>query len=416
MDKIKFAVATLSMALLVICLACSDGGACLDDKTRSLITEPYGQILEDSKDLTQIPRSVNADGDLRYTGIYGWTSGFFPGNLWYIHRLTGDPKWKEEAIKWTEALDSVQYYGDDHDIGFMINCSYGNALEVAENEYYKQVMVQSAKTLSGRYDPKVKSIKSWNYKKSWDRMTEWFFPVIIDNMMNLELMFKASEISGDTTYSNIAVQHALTTMKNHYREDFSSFHVVNYDTISGKVLDRGTNQGFSDQSSWARGQAWGLYGFIICYRYTKDEKFLDFAEQIANYILTHPNLPDDKIPYWDFNANDPDYVPEWDYDPSAYRTIPRDVSAAAITASALYELAHYSDKKKDFYTEAADGMLASLMSPTYLAASRGTEYFILDHSVGSIPHGAELDVPLVYADYYFLEALLRKCHGVSFDR
>lgn len=409
----KFTVSTLLMALLAVCLGCSDGGACLDDQTKSLLTEPYGQILADSKDLSKIPRSIEGDGTIRYTGIYGWTSGFFAGNLWYIYRLTKDPKWRDEATKWTEVLDSVQYYGDDHDIGFMINCSYGNALEVTENKDYGRILVQSAKTLSTRYDPKVKSIKSWNYKKSWDGDTEWFFPVIIDNMMNLELLFKASLISGDSIYANIAVQHALTTMKNHYRNDFSSFHVVNYDTISGKVLDRATNQGFADESSWARGQAWGLYGFIICYRYTKDVKFLKFAEGIADYILNHPNLPEDRIPYWDFDADDPELSPEWDYDPSAFDEIPRDVSTAAITASALYELAAYSEGRSDFYQKEANAILESLMSPKYLAASRGTKYFILDHSVGSIPHGAELDVPLVYADYYFLEALLRKCNGLS---
>ena len=196
-------------------------------------------------------------------------------------------------------------------------------------------------------------------------------------------------------------------MKNHYRPDFSSYHVVDYDTLTGEVLDRATCQGFVDESSWARGQAWGLYGFVTCYRYTHDPEYLDFAENIANYLIDHPNLPDDMIPYWDYNVVDAGLTPEWDYDPSMFEEIPRDASAAAIICSALLELSGYTEKHRDKYYKAAEKILITLASPDYLSLEGKNRYFILNHSVGSIPHGAEIDVPLVYADYYFLEALLR---------
>ena len=246
-----------------------------------------------------------------------------------------------------------------------------------------------------------------NYRKAWNDTTEWFYPVIIDNMMNLELLFEASELSGNNKFKEIAITHAQTTLKNHYRDDYSSVHVVDYDTITGAVKDRATCQGFVDGSSWARGQAWGLYGFVICYRYTKDLQYLAFAENIAHYMLNHKNLPEDLVPYWDYNVIDVGLIPEWNYDASQFEEIPRDASAAAITASALFELSKYSDQYgEEFYQKATD-MMMSLASDSYQATEGKNKYFILNHSVGSIPHGVEIDVPLVYADYYYLEALRR---------
>ncbi len=382
----------------------------LTKEKMQFIASQFENALAVTNDPTRIPKTINQNGELKTTGIYGWTSGFFAGNLWYMYELTGDEKWKDEARKWTEVLDPVKYVTNDHDVGFMINCSYGNGLKLTGNKQYEKVMVQAAKSLSTRYNPVVKSIKSWNSKKAWDGETIWDYPVIIDNMMNLELLFEATRLSGDSSFHHIAVQHALTTMKNHYRDDFSCYHVVDYDPLTGVVLDKATNQGFVDQSSWARGQAWGLYGFTMCYRYTNDKKFLDFAENIADYILNHPNLPEDMIPYWDYNAIDPNLSPEWNYDASKFPEIPRDASAAAITCSALLELEKYSGEKREMYLNAADKILESLFSPEYMSSSSDSNFFILNHSVGSIPHGVEIDVPLVYADYYFLEALVRKSH------
>lgn len=354
----------------------------------------------------KIPRTIKKDGSLVTVGPYDWTSGFFPGNLWYFYKLTNDEKWKNEAIKRTEVLDTIQYWKGNHDVGFIMNCSYGNGYRFGNQKEYKDVLVQTANSLITRFNEKAKVLKSWERFRSWNGKL-WDYPVIIDNMMNLELLFEATKLTGDAKFQNIAVEHAKTTMKNHYRKDFSSYHVVNYDTVTGEALSKKSAQGYADESSWARGQAWGLYGYTVCYRYTKNKLFLDFAENIANYILNQPNLPNDKVPYWDYFANSKDLVPECKYNPADYEVIPRDASAAAVTASALFELAQYS-KNSEEYLNSANLILNSLSSPNYMVKDGINQYFILDHSVGSIPHHTEIDVPLVYADYYFLEALYRK--------
>ncbi len=396
------------VSLMVLFFSCKmQENQVVTQEQLNFIKGQFENTLKIATSPASIPRTILDDGSLKTVGIYNWTSGFYAGNMWYMYQITGDEKWKNEAVKWTEALDTIQYWTGNHDVGFMMYCSYGNGLKFANITEYKDVVVQTAKSLSQRYSDKTKCLESWNYRKAWDGKTEWFFPVIIDNMMNLELMFEASILSGDDSFKEIAIQHAETTMKNHYREDFSSYHVVDYDTINGRVLDQATCQGFTDSSSWARGQAWGLYGYTLCYRYTKDPKFLIFAENIADYILNHPNHPNDFIPLWDYNVIDDGLVPEWEYDAGDYPDIPRDASAAAVTCSALYELAGYSSQGEKM-TKAADAMLESLLSPAYMAYGDKNKYFILNHSVGSIPHGAEIDVPLVYADYYLLEAIYRK--------
>jgi len=400
-------IAILFGILFLQFISCKKEKTLLTSGEVSQISARYDKILSESTDLSRFPRTISDKGELVSTDIYDWTSGFFAGNLWYLYEITGDQKWKTEAVKWTEALDTIQYWTGGHDVGFMINCSYGNGLRLAQKEEYKKVLVQTARSLCKRYSPVAKSIKSWDYRKAWNDTTEWFFPVIIDNMMNLELLFEATKLSGDNTYAEIAIKHANTTMKNHYRPDFSSYHVVDYDTLTGSILDKATCQGFTDESSWSRGQSWGLYGFVVCYRYTKDPQYLSFAENIAGFLLNHPNMPDDKIPYWDYNAPDRDLVAEWKYDPSLYPEILRDASAAAILSSALFELSEYSAANGVKYREAASSILKSLQTPKYFESEKN-KYFILDHCVGSLPHGAEIDKPLIYADYYFLEAVLRQ--------
>lgn len=396
-----------ALVLVNILPSCTSRQPILTPEKIKFISTQYERILSVSNDLNRFPRTISAGGDLVSTDKYDWTSGFFGGNLWYLYELTGEEKWKTEALKWTEAMDTVQYWSGGHDVGFMINCSYGNGLRLAGKEEYKKVIIQAAESLCKRYSPVTKSIKSWDYRKAWNDTTEWFYPVIIDNMMNLELLFKASEFSNNKKYAEIAVQHALTTMDNHYRPDFSSYHVVDYDTITGNILDKATCQGFTDESSWSRGQAWGIYGFLICYRYTHDQKFLNFAENIAGFLINHPNVPEDGVPYWDYNVVDPGLKTEWNYDASKYPVIPRDASAAAILSSALFELGTVSKTQGEKYTAAATKILTSLASPSYMKSPLD-KYFILNHCVGSIPHGVEIDVPLVYADYYFLEALIRQ--------
>jgi rhamnogalacturonyl hydrolase YesR len=335
-----------------------------------------------------LPRTINKDGSLFVTPAGDWTSGFYPGVLWYMYELTGEAEWKEKAVKYTAFLEDQQYNGSNHDVGFRMFCSYGNALRLTGDESYVPVLVQSARTLIARYNEQVGCIRSWDFNQE-----NWQCPVIIDNMMNLELLFWASEQTGDPLYRDIALNHANTTMENHFRSDNSSVHVVDYDTISGEVRQKNTHQGYADESSWSRGQSWGLYGYTMSYRLTDHMEFLKHAEKIANFLLEHPRLPEDLVPYWDYDApNIPDE--------------PRDVSAAAIMASALYELCRYSEKGA-WYKEKADKIMESLGS--VYASVPGENYgFILGHSVGAKPMDSEVDVPLNYADYYYLEALLRK--------
>ena len=332
------------------------------------------------------------NGKVHYISKQDWTSGFFPGTMFYMYDLTKDQKWLEVGVKYTEDLDTIKHLKWHHDVGFMINSSFGNALRITQNEAYKDVMVEAAKSLATRFRPAAGVIQSWDEDRGWQGQRGWMCPVIIDNMMNLELLFEATRISGDSTYHKIAVSHANKTMENHYRDDWSCYHVVDYDKEIGGVRSKQNAQGYAHESAWARGQAWGIYGFTMAYRYTGDQKYLDMADNIYNFIFSHKNLPEDLIPYWDFNA--PNIPNE-----------PRDASAAAVTASALYELVTYG---KEEYKETADKIVNSLSSDAYTAITGTNGNFLLMHSVGSIPHDNEIDVPLNYADYCFLEALTRK--------
>lgn len=376
-------------------------------KAFSVTEVQYRNMLKQSGNLSRYPRTITKDGQIKFVDISDWTGGFWPGNLWYLYEYTKDTLWKNQAIRWTQSLESNQFNSDHHDLGFMMYCSYGNAYRLTNNEQYKDVLVQSAKSLARRFNPDVGCIESWNSRLSWDGKTMWHFPVIIDNLMNLELMFFASKVTGDPYYKDIAIRHAETTMKYHIRPDFSTYHVVNYDTATGKVLNRETCQGYADNSTWARGQAWAIYGYTMIYRETGDQKFLELAEKLADFYINHPNLPKDKIPYWDFNVNQNGYVPNWKYDPDKLNYVPRDASAAAVVASALFELNGFLGDAGKTYKDFAIESLQSLASPSYLADKNTNGNFLIKHCVGSFPHGAEIDVPLVYADYYFLEALLR---------
>lgn len=354
------------------------------------------------------PHSLYENGSIKYLQIDEWTGGFWPGSLWYIYSYTKDEKWKDAALKWTHSLESNQYNTSHHDIGFMMYCSYGNALNYVDDPKYQEILVQSAKSLTKRYSPVVGSIQSWNTRKSKGDINLWEYPVIMDNMMNLELLFYASKVTKDPFYREVAINHAVKTMENHLRKDNSSYHVVNYDPKTGKVLHKQTLQGFSDESTWARGQAWGIYGFTTVFRETNDKRFLKAAINMADFFLDHPNLPTDKIPYWDFNVGQAGFKPDWDFDPNRFKEIPRDASAAAITSSALLELSTFvKGKQKAKYFDAAVAMLKSLSSDTYLNTDNNNPYFLLKHSTGNLPSNREIDVPLIYADYYFLEALTR---------
>lgn len=380
-----------SASALCVFLSCENRN---DDTKVSLAAEQLELLLNESEagDTLRIPSSYK-DGQVQFVPVDDWVSGFFAGELWYMYELTGDEKWAESARKFTEVLSPIQYLTWHHDVGFMVYDSYGNGLRLKNIDGYKQVLLNTAKSLSTRFRPNAGVLQSWNTDRGWQAKRGWKCPVIIDNMMNLELLFKATEISGDSTYYNIAVSHADKTMENHFRDDFSCYHVVDYDPDTGEVRRRCTAQGYSDESAWARGQAWALYGYATAYRFTGYERYLHQAEKVAEFILNNRNMPEDLVPYWDFNA--PDI-------PDSYR----DVSSASIMSSALYMLYDMTGNKD--YLNKADKMIESLSAAPYFAETGTNGGFILKHSVGSIPHGSGIDVPLNYADYYYLEALLRR--------
>ena len=354
------------------------------------------------------PRTTNAKGQLVVTSIYDWTPGFFPGTLWYIYELTNDASWKDKAEEWTRPLKKIQHFKGNHDIGFMMYCSYGNAERLASQPEYKDILIESAKSLSTRYNDTIQAIESWNSRRAWNG-NSWSFPVIIDNMMNLELLCYASKASGDPVYLDKAIRHANTTLKNQFRPDHSSYHVVNYDEHNGQALHHQTCQGYSDNSCWARGQAWAVYGYTMMYRETHRPEYLEAAQHFADYFIAR--LPKDLVPLWDFNAGEEGYAPDGDSYARHFmdrKNEPRDASAAAIVCSALFELGELAAKPS--YTHTAVRMLKSLASPAYRAPLGENANFLLMHSTGSIPHENEIDVPLTYADYYFVEALARyKC-------
>ncbi|MDB5199334.1 MAG: hypothetical protein JWO92_1297 [Chitinophagaceae bacterium] len=355
-----------------------------EKQTRLMLKEAASVKTTSNNPALVSPRTMEK-GELKLVSARDWTSGFFPGELWFLYEFTGENMWKEQAEIFTKNVEAEQYDLTTHDLGFKIYCSAGAGYRLTKNKNYKAVIIQAATTLSKRFNPVTGTIKSWDNKK-------WAYPTIIDNMMNLELLFEATKLSGDSSFYKIAVTHANTTIKNHFRSDYSSYHVINYDTSNGNVLGKITAQGYADESAWARGQAWGLYGYTMCYRETKNKIYLQQAEHIAAFILNNPNLPKDLIPYWDFNA--PNIPNE-----------PKDVSAASIMASALYELSTYS-KNKNRYRKTADKIIESLTN--YYRAPVGEDKgFILLHSTGHKPANSEIDVPIIYADYYYLEALMR---------
>lgn len=361
------------------------------------LAENQFQILIDSansKENLWMPRTLKPDGYIVFVPKEDWTSGFFPGSLWLLYEYTNSEHWKTEAINFTKALDSIQYIKWNHDVGFMVGCSYGQAYRLAKNEDYKKVILEAAKSLSTRYRPVAKVIQSWNTDAGWIAEKGWDMPVIIDNMMNLDLLFKATKFSGDSSFANIAVAHSYSTIKNHFRDDFSSYHVIDYDHETGKVLHKQTGQGYADESSWARGQAWGLYGFTETYKNTGNKDFLNQAIAIANYITHNKKIPEDNIPYWD-------------YDDPKIPDAPKDASAAAITASALLALQKFDPDNRTYYIRYAEKILKTLASSEYLAALNENGGFLLTHSVGNIHTGEDVNNALNYADYYFLEALLR---------
>jgi unsaturated chondroitin disaccharide hydrolase len=351
------------------------------------------KTVDVNKDYKKIPRSIaNGDTMWRTVSHRDWTSGFWPGILWYVYEHTKEDKWKQEADSYSRSLfPLVDTAAIDHDLGFQVYCSIGNGYRLTGNPEYKSVLLRAADTLAKLFNPRVGTILSWPRAVpgvDWPRRHN----TIMDNMINLELLFWASKNGASQRLYDIAVKHAETTMKHHFRADYSSYHVVVYDTATGEKIKGITHQGFSDNSMWARGQSWAIYGYTMCYRETKKPEFLDFAQKVSDVYLKQ--LPEDLIPYWDFNAPD---VPD----------APRDASAAAVVASALFELSTLvkDAEKSKMYKEKAERIIDALSSPAYQSSAANNAFLL--HSTGHKPNGGEIDASIIYADYYYIEALLR---------
>lgn len=346
----------------------------------------------DTIDYTMMPRNMEGDATCwhcRKADKEEWCGGFWPGILWYNYEATGDTTIRKEAEKFTASLEFLSKIpAFDHDLGFLMFCSYGNGYRLTRDPHYRQVIIDTADSLATLYNPNVGTILSWprNVKMLGGHNT------IMDNMINLEMLFWAAKNGGGSNLYDIAVKHAETTMKHHFRPDFTCYHVAVYDSVNGDFIKGMTHQGYADNSLWARGQSWAIYGYTMVYRETRDPRFLDFARKVTDVYLDR--LPEDYVPYWDFD--DP-HIPD----------APRDASAAAVVASALLELQGYvQPEQSKKYLAAAEKMLASLGSDAYRSGDRRPAF--LDHSVGHHPAGSEIDAAIIYADYYYIEALLRK--------
>jgi len=355
-----------------------------------LSMEHYALMAESLRDQPdKLPRTINVEGKLVTSKSDWWCSGFVPGSLWYLYEYKPFATLLDDARNYTARIEKEKNNKGTHDLGFMLYCSFGNGYRITGDTAYRSIMLTGAESLASRFNPTVGLIQSWGANRNWQ------YPVIVDNMMNLEFLFWASKASDDPKFRDICIIHADNTIKDFYRADYSSYHVVSYDPATGEVEKKNTAQGFADESAWARGQAWGLYGFTVMYRETGDTKYLEHAKNIASFILNHPNLPADKIPYWDFNASE---IPD----------AKRDASAGAIIASALIEMSGYVDADMaKTYLNVAETQIRTLSSSEYFAEIGTNGNFILKHSVGSIPGNSEVDVPLTYADYYYIEALMR---------
>ena len=351
-------------------------------------------LMKDEKGQLRTPHGIlrwkTGKNELDMRSIYGWTSGHFPGSLWYLYEATGDEFFKDRAIVWTDIVAPNAGVTDNHDVGFIMYCSFGNARRILKTDKYDAVLVSTAQSLSKRFNAEIGLIRSWgkiNDGKS--------FLVIPDNMMNLELLEAVSSFTGDGRFAAIARSHADVSMRHHFRPDGGCYHVLNYDQrpgFLGTVQEIRRGQGLSCETAWSRGQSWGIYGYTMMYRFTKESRYLEFAQKLADYAINHPNMPEDGVPYWDFGAPGEE----------------RDSSAASIMASGLLELAQFASPEKGArYRAFAVKQLLTLSSPEYFSEGDEIGHWLLKHGVGYKPVGSEIDTPLDYGDYYFLEALLR---------
>ncbi|WP_446786333.1 glycoside hydrolase family 88 protein [Macellibacteroides fermentans] len=385
------------MALLSACVGTKSVKTNFLDENIAFVHAQIGNEIKTIEASGKIlnPVTIRPDSTMYYCNFSDWRSGFFPGSVWYLYELTGDTALMPLANKYTMAIEGAKNLTWHHDVGFIVQCSFGNGLRLTGDSVYKEVVIQAARSLSTRFREVPGIIQSWNVERGWQSERGWQCPVIVDNLMNLELLFNATRLTGDSTFYKIAVSHADRTMAEQFRPDGSCYHVIDYDMKTGAVRNRHTAQGYSHESAWSRGQAWAIYGYTVCYRETGDRKYIDQAIKTFNFMKNHKRMPKDLIPYWDMDA--PGIPNE-----------PRDASSASCIASALYEISTMDVENAASYKSYADSIMTSLASPAYRAVLGENKNFVLMHSVGSIPHNSEIDVPLNYADYYFIEALKRK--------
>ena len=352
----------------------------LDAAAESLAVDAAGKV--------RYPHGYDAEkGSLNMHSIFSWTSGHFPGSLWYLYEATGDTHFRDRAVVWTERLAPNSTADTNHDLGFIMYCSYGNARRLLKTNRYDAILVETSTTLCSRYNEGLGLIRSWG-----KRTETKDFRVIPDNLMNLELLEETSKFSGNAKFDKVARSHATVTSKHHFRADGGCYHVLDYDQETKRVKGVTRGQGASTETAWSRGQSWSIYGYTMMYRETKDPLFLTMAQKCADFAVDNVNMPEDGVPYWDYGAPGEE----------------RDSSAGSIMASGLLELSTFVPGAKGAkYRAFAVKALTSLASPAYFAAQGENGDFLLKHGVGAKPSGREIDTPLNYGDYYFLEGLMR---------
>lgn len=397
MQLVKF-IRRISLAISFVgLLSCSSAEKTPDldvNRQLSYCNVQLNKTLAVIGDTVLVPRNIltgQSDWNLVRVDITEWTVGFWPGILWYDYEASMQNEMKNHAIHYTELLKPLTTLpAYDHDLGFQLFCSYGNAYRLTGKEEYKQIVLNAADTLATLFKPKVGTILSWPREVE---PNNWPHNTIMDNMMNLEMLYWAARNGGDEKLYDIATKHAETTMKHQFREDGGNYHVAVYDTISGDFIKGVTHQGYADSTLWARGQAWAIYGYTMVYRETRDKEFLRFAEKVTDLYLSR--LPKGE------------YVPFWDFDAPNIPNEPRDASAAAIVSSALLELSQIEDDKNkaDEYKAAAINMLIELSSDKYQSGDSASSFLL--HSTGHWPNGSEINASINYADYYYIEALVR---------
>ncbi|HMK39399.1 MAG TPA: hypothetical protein VK569_08665 [Bacteroidota bacterium] len=399
-SSLRSATYVFLLFLIPVCAHEASAAGLPDSLVQNALRVSYAHLeasVREVRDSTRFPSYAPHDLRWTYFPAGGWTSGFYPGCLWLAYELSGKREFKEWAKRWTAGLAGEASNTGTHDLGFMFCCSFGNGIRnVSQSEAgaYRDILLRAAITLDRRFNPDVGLLRCYWDEPPFSQDTT-LYPVVVDIMMNLELLFWGADHGAPASLKEHAVRHAQNTYRDFVRPDGSSYHVVRYNRYSGAIVNRGQIQGQSDSSTWTRGHAWFTYGMTVCYRYTKDEGFLEKACALADYFIRR--LTPDNVSAWDFDS-----LPE-------FRKT-KDASATAIVSSALFELSTYvkDSTRRNLYRRKATAMLSALCSKDYLAEGKETSAILL-HSTQYLtqPGNQNTDKPAIFADYYFLEAIKR---------